>query len=113
MSDDYQRLLSATIDHLEILKSRGTNYVTVNSATLTSLSQPAQLAPLVSRQEVKSAPVVENFFTPAQPEIKTPIRISAGTPEKYAAIAELKNRAMICVKCPNLANTRKNVVFGV
>ena len=87
MSDDYQRLLTATIDHLEILKGRGTNYVTVDSATLTSLSQPVRLASVVSRQEVKSTPVIEKVSTLTQPEITTPVpRISVGTPEKQAAI---------------------------
>ncbi|HUR46188.1 MAG TPA: uracil-DNA glycosylase, partial [Candidatus Saccharimonadales bacterium] len=29
------------------------------------------------------------------------------------AIAELRERALVCVKCPNLVSSRKNVVFGV
>jgi uracil-DNA glycosylase len=114
MSDDYQRLLSATIDHLEILKGRGTNYVTVDSATLTSLNQPVRLAPVVLRQEVKNNPAVERISKPTRPEMTAPAPIiSVGTPEKQAAITELKSRAMVCVKCPNLASSRKNVVFGV
>ena len=114
MSDDYQRLLAATIDHLEILKGRGTNYVTVDSATLASLNQPARLAPAVPRQEARSTPLLEKISTPTQPEITTPLpKISVATPEKQAAITELKTRAMVCVKCPNLASSRKNVVFGV
>src|SRR6185295_15592197 len=32
---------------------------------------------------------------------------------KAAAFAELRQRAMVCVKCPHLASSRKNVVFGV
>ena len=114
MSDDYQRLLTATIDHLEILKGHGTNYVTVDSSTLGSLSQPVRFAPVVSRQEVKGTPVIEKISAPTQPEITAPVpRIPAETPEKQAAITELKSRAMVCVKCPNLATSRKNVVFGV
>jgi len=36
------------------------------------------------------------------------------TPQaKAAAFAELQQRASVCVKCPNLASSRKNVVFGV
>jgi DNA polymerase len=36
------------------------------------------------------------------------------TPEaKAAAFAELRERALACVKCPHLAASRKNVVFGV
>ena len=33
--------------------------------------------------------------------------------EKAAAFAELQKRALSCVKCPHLASSRKNVVFGV
>jgi DNA polymerase len=32
---------------------------------------------------------------------------------KAAAFADLRQRALACVKCPNLASSRKNVVFGV
>ena len=114
MSDDYQRLLTATIDHLETLKGRGTNYVTVDSATLTSLGQPKRFAPAVSSQEARSKAAAEKVPAPAQPEIITSLpKISVGNPEKQTAITELKNRAMACVKCPKLASSRKNVVFGV
>jgi DNA polymerase len=34
-------------------------------------------------------------------------------PAKVAAFAELRSRAMACVKCSHLASSRKNVVFGV
>ena len=33
--------------------------------------------------------------------------------EKATAFAELRQRALACVKCPHLAASRKNVVFGV
>jgi DNA polymerase len=33
--------------------------------------------------------------------------------EKAAAFAALRERVMVCVKCANLASSRKNVVFGV
>jgi DNA polymerase len=32
---------------------------------------------------------------------------------KQAAMAELRTRALVCEKCPHLAASRKNVVFGV
>src|SRR5206468_1405013 len=38
---------------------------------------------------------------------------SLGPEAKAAAMAELRQRALICVKCPHLARSRKNVVFGV
>ncbi|MDB6110704.1 MAG: Phage polymerase-related protein, partial [Pedosphaera sp.] len=61
-------------------------------------------APAVS---VFSAPVeaVAAAIVPAAPVL---------SPEaKAAAFAELSARALACVKCPNLASSRKNVVFGV
>lgn len=33
--------------------------------------------------------------------------------EKEAAIAQLRERALVCQKCPNLASSRTQVVFGV
>jgi DNA polymerase len=39
--------------------------------------------------------------------------ITAASTDKAKAIAELRNRAMLCMKCPHLASTRKTVVFGV
>jgi uracil-DNA glycosylase family 4 len=44
-----------------------------------------------------------------------PVRlpIASSSPEKSAAFAELQKRALACVKCPHLASSRKNVVFGV
>ena len=47
------------------------------------------------------------------PECST---VSAAAPvstTKATAFAELRQRAMACVKCPNLASSRRNVVFGV
>ena len=40
--------------------------------------------------------------------------VSTLSPEaKAAAMAELRERALVCVKCPNLVSSRKQVVFGV
>jgi len=36
-----------------------------------------------------------------------------GNTSRQIAMEELRTRALACVKCPNLARTRKNVVFGV
>ena len=42
---------------------------------------------------------------PAGPEL--------GPEAKQTAFAELRQRAMVCMKCPHLAASRRNVVFGV
>ena len=43
-----------------------------------------------------------------------PVAVAALSPEARAtAFAELRQRALACVRCPNLVAARKNVVFGV
>jgi uracil-DNA glycosylase len=64
---------------------------------------------------------------PAVPALPSPLDLSLGLPgepapasaaalsveAKAAAFAELRQRALACVKCPHLASSRKQVVFGV
>jgi DNA polymerase len=47
------------------------------------------------------SPALKPVITPKAPE------------EKPAAFADLRQRALACVKCPHLASSRKSVVFGV
>jgi uracil-DNA glycosylase len=110
MSVAYNELLNATIQHLEDLKSRGVRNVAVSKETLRALAQPTVAA---------TFPIL-NFQSQIQPvastaKIETTISTSAkhSSPEKAVAFAELQKRALVCVKCPHLAATRKNVVFGV
>jgi uracil-DNA glycosylase family 4 len=61
---------------------------------------PVQLAAPVSLFPSAPAPAV-----PPAPQL---------SPEaKAAAFADLRARALVCVKCPHLASSRKQVVFGV
>jgi DNA polymerase len=97
----YNKLLDATIQHLEDLKSRGVRNVAVSTDTIRSLSQPPQKI---------SAPG-QISKTETVPQIPMPAKKSS--PEKSAAFAALRERALVCVKCSHLAASRKNVVFGV
>jgi uracil-DNA glycosylase len=55
------------------------------------------------------------------PKPVTPVRsaspavanIISADADKAAAFAALRERVLVCVKCPNLASSRKTVVFGV
>jgi len=49
---------------------------------------------------------------PAPPPAAAP-RVALDPQAKTAAIQELRERALVCVKCEHLATSRKNVVFGV
>lgn len=141
--DVYNQLLEATIHHLEGLKRQGTRYVPITPDLLKSLDSPAQksvsppgravpppVAPRVSpaamNRSTASAPSA--FITPAaiptataqQTKIASPVAPNFVEPivfsknaDKLTAFNDLRDRALSCQKCPNLAAARKNVVFGV
>jgi DNA polymerase len=138
MSTAYHELLDATIRHLEGLKARGMRHLAVAPETLRALSQPppkttapakptfvqppAQPAPISSLAE--NSPLASPLIMPpkktAPPATAKPETVPAPPPapsrssaEKAAAFAALRERALACTKCPHLAASRKNVVFGV
>jgi DNA polymerase len=126
MANAYEQLLEATIQHLEGLKSRGTRFVPVRPETMAALAaaplvQPQTARPPPARQQPVQAPAPVSLF-PSAPAISAPATPTAPpapalSPEareaKTAAFADLRARALVCVKCPHLASSRKQVVFGV
>jgi DNA polymerase len=129
MPDAYGQLLDATIQHLENLKSRDVRHVAVSSETLRALVQPVtgRDAPPGRLEKVSSrksdepvarshpqASVVGQTTLLALPGETVPSQSPPLDPQaKAAAFAALRERALVCVKCPHLASSRKNVVFGV
>lgn len=133
MSEPYDDLLRATIQHLHGLKARGVRFVEVTPENLARLKQ----APGVSgskppsRAETRSpAPVLVAATgpKPANPPPPAAAMLSAAnlpaavpdaavqglSPEaRRAAFADLRARALACVRCAHLASSRKTVVFGV
>ena len=99
MAPAYNELLDAAIQHLEDLKSRGVKHVAVSNESLRALAAP------IARRNLGLS--IQNPATATNPpELK--IQNS-----KLKAFNELRERALACVKCPHLASSRKNVVFGV
>jgi DNA polymerase len=139
MSSAYDQLLDATIQHLEHLKANGVRHVSVSPESLQALAQSAaRVAPqdapvqpsIPGRETPPSPPVVPDKpphskpeAAPAAVEFALPLGLPGETPPpaaaplspeaKAAAFAELRERALACVKCEHLASSRKNVVFGV
>ena len=130
MSSAYDQLLGATIQHFENLKARGVRHVAVAPEILRSLSEspargveslPASVAPIEPAQTAsvaRSAAIlkltseVPTLLSPFDaPSLATATSIDPTT--KATAFAELRTRALVCIKCPHLASSRKNVVFGV
>jgi DNA polymerase len=142
MSSTYHQLLDATIQHLEGLRSRGVRHVAVSPEILRALAQLPQSAGgrdarPARPSEVPSPRPDGPAARPYQkPTSATPLRSPSPPAEqasllalpgemahsqnppldpqaKAAAFAALRERALACVKCPHLASSRKNVVFGV
>jgi uracil-DNA glycosylase len=138
MSAPYEQLLDAAIEHLRDLKARGTRFVVVAPETVAALrpaianpaaparpdsnSRPrASSGPAPAAAPIASAPrptlpasssgrVASSPMTPSVPALTA---ATLDTPAKAKAIEELRERAMVCVKCSNLAASRRNVVFGI
>jgi DNA polymerase len=122
MSDPYQRLLDATIEHLQHLREQGIHFVSISPERLPQLRSPSlKRSPQPSAQpEPKpawgSAPeLLPLSSTDGSTQIgKGTVAGDALEPAaKAAAFAELRERVMVCVKCAHLASSRRNVVFGV
>ncbi|HEX3890863.1 MAG TPA: uracil-DNA glycosylase [Verrucomicrobiae bacterium] len=109
----YNELLDATIQHLEDLKSRGVRNVAVLPQTLRELAQSPRI--ILAPVQIPKTEVIPKKSATIQSAIAAPVSqsITSSSPEKAAAFAELQKRALSCVKCPHLASSRKNVVFGV
>jgi DNA polymerase len=97
MAETFDQLIEATIQHLQTLKEQGVRYLPIKLETATALPKQRTVTP------------TPQTVAPAAPS-RT---ITAPSPAKEQAIVELRDRALQCMKCPNLASSRKNVVFGV
>jgi DNA polymerase len=113
--DLYNELLDATIGHLGELKRSGRKFVAVSPDVLARLGKNQRAS--ATRQPAAEPSVVRPASAPAP---TVPVNRAAPEPiilspnsDKAAAIQELRDRALICQKCPSLASSRKNVVFGV
>lgn len=136
MTEAYRQLLDAVIRDLEDQKAHGIRHVAVSSETLTALGRaPAAVVPPGSGARPVSAAVPTSTAGPAKPSaapaIRKPVftRPSPAAPQpamlvppvlppldpaaKAAGFAELREKVLACVKCPNLVAARKTVVFGV
>jgi uracil-DNA glycosylase len=119
--DVYNELLDATIAHLETLKRSGTKYVGVSTETLKGFEDIGRATVRLTGRQTGQAgrlsyPSPAAAATGSKPVAKaeepSPIVLSKNQ-DKAAAIAELRERALVCQKCPSLVSSRKNVVFGV
>jgi uracil-DNA glycosylase family 4 len=125
VNDAFDTLLRATIDHLEDLKNHGAKFVMANPANIAALATrktaPAKLGSASNNGVSHLAPSRPMPRTPAPTPAAVPLTaapepvpiVITPTGDKAVDIAAIRDRAIVCVKCPNLAASRKNVVWGV
>jgi DNA polymerase len=100
--NELDQLLADTIRYLEQQKAAGVERVKVSAETLAELSVVPAIGP---------APAPQRANPPSAP--RSPLPASARAIEKAAALDAIWQRAKVCVKCAELAQRRKHVVFGV
>src|SRR2546423_15707114 len=99
MSAEFHQLLNATIDHLQSLKTSGAQFVPLEGETLRALNGGVvKKSRVESRESRAETPAV---ITPAPPALDP--RPSTLNSAKAQAMAELRERAMQCMKCAPLA----------
>lgn len=111
MPEAYAQLLDATIQHLQELKDRGVRLVSVEPQTMAAFKS---LAPVTTAVLPGIKPLPPKLMVPAvQPSPTAAMPTALDPTAKTEAMRELRERALVCQRCSNLASARKNVVFGV
>jgi DNA polymerase len=127
MSAPYAQLLDVTIQHLHDLKAQGVRFLSVTPETMSALKSVAPAPRPAAMPVAPPAPpkAAGALPAPAAPTVNVPMPDTLFSPApatpavaldpqaKAEAMRELRERALACRKCPNLASARKNVVFGV
>lgn len=90
--------------HLECLKVSGIEWLENNSTSLTSAPLIPEQLPLASMAVAQN--VVVTSPAPVMPALHS-------LEKKMLLLQQLKDEVASCVKCSQLAQTRKNTVFGI
>jgi uracil-DNA glycosylase len=118
---DFQRVLDVAERHLLTLKTAGVRFLSVEPSTLRQLREPplvfetqadkTQEGDAPGRAMREPPPVMTDQ---ANGRIEHPSeQLPPPAEDTEKDMAELRRRAAVCLKCPHLAESRKNVVFGV
>lgn len=108
---DFQRVLDAAEQHLLTLKAAGIRFLAVAPSTLSRLREP----PPVLEMPVNGVHGTNGTEPVEMPRmvVQSNGHVEPGLEDTETAMAALRERASVCLKCPHLVKSRKNVVFGV
>ena len=137
MPSEREQLVDAAINHLTSMKAGGRRFISLAPETIEALNRPPEPATSLTRKFVPAAPPSPPVAIPAKPSpvpmegstkisgkaagagagpmtVVAPASGAGGSSlNKTEALKELRERALVCMKCQNLAAARTNVVFGV
>jgi uracil-DNA glycosylase family 4 len=102
---DFQRVLDTTERHLITLRAAGVRFLSLQPETLSQLREPPPVRDIPTSLETAAFAPLES-----PPDQQQPPQLLE---EPATDMAELRQRALACLKCPHLVKSRKNVVFGV
>src|ERR1700728_2495935 len=111
---DYLRVLDSAEQHLLALKASGVRFLSVESNTMTALTEtpvrsPAAVSPLSQTPTPPTKPraaVNGNEATISPPRANSSVMLSYDSMDITGGMDELRQRAMACLKCPHLVKSR-------
>lgn len=116
MSDtQFQFLLELTIRRLEADRRMGRRFATLSKEDLRALEKPKKPKPAPeSPKQTKRAPQPQESQAISN-VVETQFDSEHSAPSEIANLSfnDLRAKALACEKCPNLAQARRAVVFGV
>jgi uracil-DNA glycosylase len=113
--NDFHRVLDAVEQHLLTLKAAGVRFLSVEPSTLKQLSSPPPPVPKILEDKSNGMDGANGTDVAALELRVRPALIESQSNGEVSdtGMAELCQRALVCLKCPQLVKSRKNVVFGV
>jgi DNA polymerase len=105
---DYLRVLDCAEQHLLGLKASGVRFLSVDSKIMKELTEGPRPVAVTNRE------VVRREVAPGKGvDEESSVILSYDSIDPGDGMEGLRQRAMVCLKCPHLVKSRKNVVFGV
>ena len=101
----FDKAVQIVHDALNQMQENGKNDMRASKESMATLVR--------SKPKVQSAPKVETPEPAIVPTRPAPQLRSIDTAEKEKLMAPLRERALVCQKCPHLVKSRTQVVFGV
>src|SRR5437867_2780767 len=109
--NDFETALRFVHDSLVEMRAQGNTSLRASSDALTRLMEIKTVVPHPA-SDSKRQPIESKIQMPTARNERSAAGPSDSTISKSARMDALRARALVCVKCPHLARTRTQVVFG-